>query len=43
MSWLWLTQKKEKPFGKTISQHQAIQFKLADMATEIEAARLLCA
>jgi alkylation response protein AidB-like acyl-CoA dehydrogenase len=28
--------------GKEISQHQAIQFKLADMATEIEAARLLC-
>lgn len=29
-------------FGKPISQHQAIQFKLADMATQIEAARLLC-
>lgn len=29
-------------FGKEISKHQAIQFKLADMATEIEAARLLC-
>lgn len=28
-------------FGKPISQHQAIAFKLADMATEIEAARLL--
>ncbi len=28
-------------FGKPISKHQAIQFKLADMATEIEAARLL--
>jgi alkylation response protein AidB-like acyl-CoA dehydrogenase len=28
-------------FGKLISQHQAIQFKLADMATRIEAARLL--
>jgi len=28
-------------FGKLISEHQAIQFKLADMATEIEAARLL--
>ncbi len=28
-------------FGKPISEHQAIQFKLADMATEIEAARLL--
>lgn len=33
--------KERKAFGKTISQHQAIQFKLADMATEIEAARLL--
>lgn len=29
-------------FGKPISQHQAIQFKLADMATNIEAARMLC-
>jgi alkylation response protein AidB-like acyl-CoA dehydrogenase len=28
-------------FGKPICQHQAIQFKLADMATQIEAARLL--
>jgi butyryl-CoA dehydrogenase len=28
-------------FGKPISEHQAIQFKLADMATEIDAARLL--
>ncbi len=34
--------KERKAFGKTISQHQIIQFKLADMATEIEAARLLC-
>lgn len=34
--------KQRKAFGKTISQHQAIQFKLADMATNIEAARLLC-
>lgn len=33
--------KERKAFGKTISQHQAIQFKLADMATSIEAARLL--
>ena len=33
--------KERKTFGKTISQHQAIQFKLADMATQIEAARLL--
>ena len=28
-------------FGKPIREHQAIQFKLADMATELEAARLL--
>lgn len=34
--------KERKAFGKTISNHQAIQFKLADMATEIEASRLLC-
>lgn len=34
--------KERKAFGKTISEHQAIQFKLADMATEIESARLLC-
>lgn len=34
--------KERKAFGKSISNHQAIQFKLADMATEIEAARLLC-
>jgi alkylation response protein AidB-like acyl-CoA dehydrogenase len=34
--------KERKAFGKTINQHQAIQFKLADMATQIEAARLLC-
>ncbi len=33
--------KQRKAFGKEISQHQAIAFKLADMATEIEAARLL--
>jgi alkylation response protein AidB-like acyl-CoA dehydrogenase len=33
--------KERKAFGKPISQHQAIQFKLADMATNIEAARLL--
>lgn len=33
--------KERKAFGKPISQHQAIQFKLADMATSIEAARLL--
>ncbi len=34
--------KERKSFGKPISEHQAIQFKLADMATEIEAARNLC-
>jgi alkylation response protein AidB-like acyl-CoA dehydrogenase len=34
--------KQRKAFGKEIGQHQAIQFKLADMATRIEAARLLC-
>ena len=28
-------------FGKPIAQHQAIQFKLADMATQVDAARLL--
>lgn len=33
---------ERKSFGKEISQHQGIQFKLADMATQIEAARLLC-
>jgi len=33
--------KIRKAFGKEISRHQAIAFKLADMATEIEAARLL--
>ncbi|MGB0403513.1 MAG: acyl-CoA dehydrogenase family protein [Salibacteraceae bacterium] len=33
--------KERKAFGKEISKHQAIQFKLADMATNIEAARLL--
>lgn len=33
--------KERKAFGKTISEHQAIQFKLADMATTIEAARLM--
>jgi alkylation response protein AidB-like acyl-CoA dehydrogenase len=33
---------ERKTFGKPISEHQAIQFKLADMATQIEAARLLC-
>ncbi len=33
--------KERKAFGKEISKHQAIAFKLADMATDIEAARLL--
>ena len=33
--------KQRKQFGKTISEFQAIQFKLADMATQIDAARLL--
>ena len=32
---------QRKAFGKPIAQHQAIQFKLADMATQVEAARLL--
>jgi alkylation response protein AidB-like acyl-CoA dehydrogenase len=34
--------KERKAFGKEIMNHQAIQFKLADMATRIDAARLLC-
>jgi len=34
--------KERKAFGKPICEHQAIAFKLADMATEIEAARMLC-
>ena len=33
--------KERKAFGKEISRHQAIAFKLADMATEIEAAKML--
>ncbi|MDG2343451.1 MAG: acyl-CoA dehydrogenase [Flavobacteriales bacterium] len=33
--------KERETFGKPISEHQAIQFKLADMALEIDAARLL--
>jgi alkylation response protein AidB-like acyl-CoA dehydrogenase len=33
---------ERKAFGKPISAHQAIQFKLADMATRIEASRMLC-
>ena len=32
---------QRKTFGKQIAEHQAIQFKLADMATKVEAARLL--
>jgi alkylation response protein AidB-like acyl-CoA dehydrogenase len=32
---------ERKTFGKAIAEHQAIQFKLADMATQIDAARLL--
>ena len=32
---------ERKTFGKPIAQHQAIQFKLADMATQVEAARLM--
>jgi alkylation response protein AidB-like acyl-CoA dehydrogenase len=34
--------RQRKAFGKEIRHHQAIQFKLADMATQIEAARMLC-
>jgi len=34
--------KERKTFGKEIYKHQAISFKLADMATQIQAARLLC-
>ena len=33
--------KERKAFGKPLADHQAIQFKLADMATKIDAARLL--
>jgi alkylation response protein AidB-like acyl-CoA dehydrogenase len=33
--------KERSAFGKPISQHQAIAFKIADMATQVEAARLL--
>ncbi len=32
---------QRKTFGKQIAQHQAIQFKLADMGTQVEAARLM--
>ncbi len=34
--------KERKAFGVEISKHQAIQFKLSEMATNIDAARLLC-
>jgi len=34
--------KERNTFGKPIAEHQAIQFKLSKMATDIEAARLLC-
>lgn len=34
--------KERKAFGKEIFQHQGIQFKLAEMATKVEAARMLC-
>ncbi len=34
--------KERKAFGTEIMNHQIIQFKLADMATRIEASRLLC-
>ncbi len=33
---------ERKAFGKTLSEHQDVQFKLADMATRIDASRLLC-
>jgi len=33
--------KERRAFGQPVAQHQAIQFMLADMATELEAARLL--
>src|SRR5262249_30547316 len=32
---------QRKTFGKPIAQHQAIQWKIADMATDIDAARML--
>ena len=33
--------KQRRAFGKTLSEFQALQFKLADMATDLEAARLM--
>src|SRR5947199_8319589 len=32
---------ERRAFGKPIAEHQVIQFKLADMATQVDAARLL--
>ena len=37
----WAYAKERKTFGKPIIMHQSISFILADMATKIEAARLL--
>lgn len=34
--------KERKTFGKEIGKHQGVGFKLADMATEVDAARMLC-
>jgi len=34
--------KERKTFGKEIGKHQGVGFKLADMATEVDAARLMC-
>lgn len=34
--------RERETFGKPIGKHQAVGFKIADMATEIDAARLLC-
>ncbi|WP_421872793.1 acyl-CoA dehydrogenase [Marinoscillum sp.] len=34
--------KERKAFGKEIANHQAIQFKIAEMGVKVEAARLLC-
>jgi alkylation response protein AidB-like acyl-CoA dehydrogenase len=34
--------RQRKAFGRELKDHQAIQFKLADMHTRIEAARMLC-
>ena len=42
MNCRWNIQKKAKHLVQRSSNHQAIAFKLADMATRIEAARLLC-